>query len=288
VCYRISGHAKEIRAGLPPLSAPLDSRPANGCLWAGCFPLALIDARKADGPLEKWGAERFVSGDLVSIFGGTKRQNRLKRSQNHLQRSSCHLAQNSKKRLKKQVGADRASKTPVQFHHAPRVHVCVSYLPGFTYSALRQRGQGRLEHVVINHVLCLSIRWFFNGIVAHLATRSSLGYSPGNSNMDQVEIRCTACRHTMPLALACEHCGKNVSPLRRNISNEVRGKLNALIDAEAEMLRRMNANAIADWIGGSPARRTRVRRVFNYPKGWKLRRGRPSRRVYPIDLPPLK
>jgi hypothetical protein len=101
------------------------------------------------------------------------------------------------------------------------------------------------------------------------------------------EITCTACKHTMPLALDCERCGKNHSPLRRNITNEVRGQLAGLISAEAEMLRRMNANAIADWIGGSPARRTRARKVFGHPKGWKLRRAQPNRRARPIELPPL-
>jgi hypothetical protein len=95
----------------------------------------------------------------------------------------------------------------------------------------------------------------------------------------------------MPLALDCERCGKNHSPLRRNISGEVRGQLAALISAEAEMLRALRRSkgndAIAEWIGQSPARRTRARKVFNYPKGWKLRRGKPSKRVRPIDLPPL-
>ena len=79
--------------------------------------------------------------------------------------------------------------------------------------------------------------------------------------------------------------------MRRNITGEVRGQLVALISAEAEMLKRMarikGDDAIAAWIAGSPARRTRVRRVFGYPKGWKLRRGKPSKRVHPVDLPPL-
>jgi hypothetical protein len=99
--------------------------------------------------------------------------------------------------------------------------------------------------------------------------------------MDGLEITCTACKHTMPLTLACVHCGKNHSPMRRNITSEVRGQLAELISAEAKMLRRMGSHAIADWIGGSPARRKRARAVFGHPKGWKFRRAKPSKRARP-------
>jgi hypothetical protein len=98
-----------------------------------------------------------------------------------------------------------------------------------------------------------------------------------------LEITCTACRHTGPLALACSHCGKNHSPMRRNITGEVRGQLADLISAEAEMLRRIartkGGAGVADWIAGSPARRKRARAALGLPKGWKFRRGIPSKRA---------
>jgi hypothetical protein len=62
--------------------------------------------------------------------------------------------------------------------------------------------------------------------------------------------------------------------MRKDISGEVRGQLNGLISAEAEMLRRMTATAIADWIRGSPARRTRARKAFGVPKGKRLTHAR--------------
>jgi hypothetical protein len=104
-----------------------------------------------------------------------------------------------------------------------------------------------------------------------------------------LEITCTACKRAQPLAVACSYCGKNVSPLLKNISGEVRSQLSGMIADEAAMLRRMarTKGAVADWIAGSPARRKRARAALHLPKGWQFRRGKSSGRARPVELPPL-
>ncbi len=101
--------------------------------------------------------------------------------------------------------------------------------------------------------------------------------------MQFLEFTCPRCHERQPVAVACRWCDRNLSPMRRNMSGEVRWRLVFLLDSEAEMIRRRynlgGGEAIADWIGSSVARRKRARTVLGLPKGYKWRTGEPTSRA---------